>query len=473
MVLGTALSAIGGSYTFTVIADTSGPYADFDLDPAINDFGDVVYLGLTDATSKWDVVIADEIAGSVVASTASGGGYSAFYDDPSLNNNAQVALYGYSSASGVGIFVTDGTTTTVIANIFGVFGGYDTYDAPSINDTGFVGFHGDPKSTFNGGVPGIYLGNGLTTTVIADKNDGFSVFYGKAATNSAGAVVFRASLTTGGGALLVGDGGVLTTIADSLGTLNGFADASINDSGLVALVAGLDAGGSGVFTGDGGALTTVATTDASDYASFNGQVALNSNGDLVFQASLDAGGVGLFTGADPVADKVIQQGDALLGSTVADLHIQVESINDFGQIVFWASLADGTKAIVRAEPDLGPTEIEVTIDIKPNSEPNCINNDGNGVIPIAILGTVDFDVTQIDAASVLLEGMGIRIAGKSNKLLSHISDSNGDGIDDLFCQIEDFDGALEEGAESATLTGMLLDGTPIIGTDSICIVPPE
>ena len=36
------------------------------------------------------------------------------------------------------------------------------------------------------------------------------------------------------------------------------------------------------------------------------------------------------------------------------------------------------------------------IDIKPGSDPNCININGHGVIPVAILGSEDFDVSLVD-----------------------------------------------------------------------------
>ena len=50
-------------------------------------------------------------------------------------------------------------------------------------------------------------------------------------------------------------------------------------------------------------------------------------------------------------------------------------------------------------------EIEVPVDIKPTSCPNPLNPKSNGVVPVAILGTADFDVSQIDPASILLEGV--------------------------------------------------------------------
>ena len=48
--------------------------------------------------------------------------------------------------------------------------------------------------------------------------------------------------------------------------------------------------------------------------------------------------------------------------------------------------------------------LEVPVDIKPTSCPNPINTKSNGVTPVAILGTLDFDVTQIDPVTVTLAG---------------------------------------------------------------------
>jgi len=116
----------------------------------------------------------------------------------------------------------------------------------------------------------------------------------------------------------------------------------------------------------------------------------------------------------------------------------------------------------------------VQIDIKPGSDPNCFNNDGHGVIPVAILGSADFDATQVDSATVQLEGLEVRAAGKSNKLLAHVEDVNGDGFDDLVVQIEDTDGTFTSGSGTATLTGNLYPeygGTAIEASDAICVVP--
>ena len=117
----------------------------------------------------------------------------------------------------------------------------------------------------------------------------------------------------------------------------------------------------------------------------------------------------------------------------------------------------------------GESVVNIDIDIKPGSDINPINNNGNGVIPVAIFGNETFDVSQINLSTVELEECAIKAVGKKGKLLAHIEDINDDGYADLVVQIEDVAGAFV--GPTATLTGELFDDTLIEGTDVICIVP--
>jgi len=114
--------------------------------------------------------------------------------------------------------------------------------------------------------------------------------------------------------------------------------------------------------------------------------------------------------------------------------------------------------------------VNVDIDIKPGSDPNAINNDGNGVIPVAILGSETFDVSQILADTITMEGLALKTVGKADKLLYHYEDVNEDGFEDLVVQIQDEDGVFEPGEGEATVTGLLVDGRTFTGTDSIVVV---
>jgi len=117
----------------------------------------------------------------------------------------------------------------------------------------------------------------------------------------------------------------------------------------------------------------------------------------------------------------------------------------------------------------------VDIDIKPGSYPNCINLGSNGVVPVAILSSADFDATiEVDRDTVELAGAGVAVRGKNNKLLAHEEDVNDDGLLDLVCQVETENldpGTFQDGY--AVLTGKTIGGQDIEGMDEITIVPPE
>jgi hypothetical protein len=117
-----------------------------------------------------------------------------------------------------------------------------------------------------------------------------------------------------------------------------------------------------------------------------------------------------------------------------------------------------------------PSTNIVAIDIKPGSDPNCFNINGHGVIPVAILGSEGFDISQIDKSTLLFSGLEVRVRGNKGPLCS-IEYSNEDTYQDLVCHFEDDSSAWSAGDSEATLTGKLIDGTPFEGTDSICVVP--
>lgn len=119
---------------------------------------------------------------------------------------------------------------------------------------------------------------------------------------------------------------------------------------------------------------------------------------------------------------------------------------------------------------LEASECNVSIDIKPGSDPNCFKNDDHGVIPVAILSSATFDATTVDPATVQLGSLPVKMAGKSGKYLAHAEDVNGDGLTDLVVQILDDDSLVITGSGQATLVGAT-PGFPISGTDSVCIVP--
>ena len=114
---------------------------------------------------------------------------------------------------------------------------------------------------------------------------------------------------------------------------------------------------------------------------------------------------------------------------------------------------------------------DVGIDIKPGSDPNSINLGSNGVVPVAILGSPDFDAATVNPSTVTLAGAGVKLKGNSGNAGS-LEDVNGDGYLDLVVQV--YTNELEEpGDGEIFLTAYTYDGPAITGSDSVRIVPPE
>jgi hypothetical protein len=123
-----------------------------------------------------------------------------------------------------------------------------------------------------------------------------------------------------------------------------------------------------------------------------------------------------------------------------------------------------TATITKGEP------VEVTIDIKPGSDPNPINPGSNGLVPVAIFSSPEFDATQVDPTSVSLAGASVAVRGKG-KSMAHEEDVNGDGLVDLVVQVET-QGFDDLGAGGTVeLTGTTFSGEDIVGYDDVIIVP--
>jgi hypothetical protein len=123
--------------------------------------------------------------------------------------------------------------------------------------------------------------------------------------------------------------------------------------------------------------------------------------------------------------------------------------------------------------------VKVDIDIKPGSYPNAVNINGSGVVPVAILGSEDFDVSQIDPATLSFGGLSVKTK-KKGSLQYSIKDVSGDfsntmegepdGYLDIVCQFVDEDGVSFVGNGTAKVEGNLYDGTPILGEDEIKLI---
>jgi hypothetical protein len=112
-----------------------------------------------------------------------------------------------------------------------------------------------------------------------------------------------------------------------------------------------------------------------------------------------------------------------------------------------------------------PEPTQITIDIKPGSYPNSINFKSNGVVPVAILSTIDFEATAVDPDTVLF--------ADASPVKWMMEDINQDGDMDLLLHFRTQELNLTQDSAEATLTGETTDGTHITGTDKVNIVPKK
>ena len=139
------------------------------------------------------------------------------------------------------------------------------------------------------------------------------------------------------------------------------------------------------------------------------------------------------------------------------------------------------------------------MDIKPGSCPNSFNRGSNGVLPVALVGTEDFDVSMVDISSLTLsraDGIGGSTvphegppgphtvigddATPFDGVLCDCHELDGDGIDDLKMKFKTVDlvaalemDDLDPGAlVKLDLRGSLLDGTLFVASDCVRLVPP-
>ncbi len=122
--------------------------------------------------------------------------------------------------------------------------------------------------------------------------------------------------------------------------------------------------------------------------------------------------------------------------------------------------------------DGGPEPVAATvdIDIKPGNARNAINLGSRGVVPVALYGSADFDVQDVDPDQLQFGPAGAaEAAGAELAHLSgpHVDHRNDDGHLDLLLHFSVPDAGLAEDDELACVHGMTLQGTPFEGCDAV------
>jgi len=183
--------------------------------------------------------------------------------------------------------------------------------------------------------------------------------------------------------------------------------------------------------------------------------------------------------------RVSPDGTATEFATLNGLHPRGMAFGPDGALYVGEYLPDEEIVVVTRIAPYAP--LTVAVDIKPGSCPNPLNLKSRGILPVAILGSEDFDIDTIDIASIRLEGV-MAVRSNIEDVAEPVVDGNqcdcseagGDGYADLTLKFKTRDivealaliaDDLAGGDElNLELTGNLGDGTPIHGGDCIKIV---
>ena len=128
----------------------------------------------------------------------------------------------------------------------------------------------------------------------------------------------------------------------------------------------------------------------------------------------------------------------------------------------------GNNRIRRVGDEIIP--IAIQIDIKPGSAPNTINPRGEGLIPVAILGSTTFDVFQVDGTTLAFasdRAAPKHDLGDPKVFANHLEDVNRDGFTDLVSHYRTEETGIAFGDNMVCLLGKTLDGEPFEGCDAI------
>jgi hypothetical protein len=352
-----AAPAHAAQYGFTKVADSARD----DFNPnsftcaSINNPGDIAFrAGRTssDGLNSFDGIYRANADGSLttIAEDPDRTRFGFLGNFPSINDLGDVSFAanlapGFEQAvlRGDGTELTTIATTTEEFNFFG----FDT----SVNNSGEVAF----KAELDNFDEGLFSGSGgaVTTHYLNSTDvllDGRQVRFGgndsRPSINNLGDIAFDETIQPEfDSGIFVGREGSFRTIA-APDPSRSVQEPVLNDAGTAAFETSFfDATGqfvTAIVKGDGGPLTTVAdTTGPFGFFGFR-PPAINNNGDVAFSAILDDDfpNGSIYVGPDPKKDRVIGTGDKLDGGTISNVSFCEEGLNDSGQVAFIAELAD-------------------------------------------------------------------------------------------------------------------------------------
>jgi hypothetical protein len=281
-------------------------------------------------------LIADNSANSIFSLDA--------LNQPGLNDEGTVMFHSALRSGPIGVFTVNSAGSLVTITRTDLVGATDMFLGGGITDEGTVSL----GANLNGATQAIFTGNGGPLSSIADTAAGspFSSFLAPAAPiNNDGTVAFRATLKSSGTGIFTDRAGEAPrTLYVTGGQFTALFQPIIQRNGdEMSFRATLNTGQEGVFLGGGHTTTTIATSGGT-YSAFLGGVT-NDKGMVSFIANLTAGGQAIVEGDGrqlaTVADTTSGRFSNFLGNTA--------TINNHGQVVFAANLVGGRSGIFLAQ----------------------------------------------------------------------------------------------------------------------------
>ncbi|MHC4946991.1 MAG: DUF7453 family protein [Planctomycetota bacterium] len=255
-----------------------------------------------------------------------------------------------------------------------------------------------------------------------------------------------------------------------------------------------------VFVREGDSLPAFAPFQLTSLGTGSGPVQIDNGGNVLWYGDWDDPDTSIDSGLFLNDELLVQEGVTTIGGLVVDTisnGSDAFDLSDDGRFaIFEATLEGGLNGAFLIQL---VEEIPAFVDIRTGACPNPFNRNGRGVLPINVLGTADFDVTQIDLSTVALsraDGVGGSVAPNEGPPGPHsvYSDTGtpfegeacdcihagADGILDLRMKFRTDDmvaGLMLDDLPLGTdlelvVSGALLDGTAFAGSDCVRIVPP-
>jgi hypothetical protein len=355
-------------FRFVNVADTTQGLHAFSEFAAINDLGSVVFEAIDNdgkqGVFKWR-------AGAITTIVSESNSTQKDFADAVINATDVVAYAANPSKTGNNraIFTSDGvqTKTIVDAKAQGIIGRF--LGSPSINDSGRVAFFAFRTNSSQA----VVTGDGGALTLVADASNSPFIGFGNPAINNSGRVTFVATGNDDSVGVFIAkpvndqnsrsSSATFIPVTDPQSPIFNdpfvsFGDPVINDAGVVANSASPSSGNLENFTGNGKGVTPRTDVNSPFFTSSE-HPSLNNRGTIAFIATELGGGEGIFVettgGASPVA--ILEAGDPLFGSTVTLLKVGRFALNNHQQLAFRYDLQDGRSGVAIVFLHGGPDDL--------------------------------------------------------------------------------------------------------------------